>query len=77
MSLSSVKPDRLLVLNIDFRLLMIFSVGSLGGTTFSIKWLVHSVAKCKWHLDRRYWRFFVPMIGGYTRVWFLLSLMVE
>lgn len=52
------------VLNIDFRLLMIFCVGCLGGTTFSIKWLVHSAAKCKWHLDRRYWRFFVPLIGG-------------
>jgi hypothetical protein len=53
-----------LVLKIDFRLLTIFFVGSLGGTTFSIKWLVHSAAKCKWHLDRRYWRFFVPLIGG-------------
>lgn len=52
------------VLNVSFRLLMIFAVGSLGGTTFSIKWLIHSTAKCKWHLDRRYWRFFVPLIGG-------------
>ncbi|MGH6813270.1 MAG: hypothetical protein ACREDM_13360, partial [Methylocella sp.] len=52
------------VLNIDFRLLMIFSVGSLGGTTFSIKWLVHAAAKRSWHLDRRYWRLFVPLIGG-------------
>jgi hypothetical protein len=52
------------ILNIDFRLLMIFSVGSLGGTTFSIKWLVHAAAKRSWHLDRRYWRLFVPLIGG-------------
>jgi hypothetical protein len=52
------------VLTIEFRLLAIFFVGCLGGTTFSIKWLVHSVAKCKWHFDRRYWRVFVPMIGG-------------
>jgi hypothetical protein len=51
-------------LNIDFRQLAIFFVGSLGGTIFSIKWLVHSAAKCKWHLDRRYWRIFVPLIGG-------------
>jgi len=49
---------------VDFRLLAIFSVGCLGGTTFSIKWLVHSVARCKWHLDRCYWRFFVPLTGG-------------
>ncbi len=53
-----------LVLVVDFRLLMTFAVGGLGGTTFSIKWLIHSAAKCKWHLDRRYWRFFVPVIGG-------------
>ena len=51
-------------INVDFRLLSIFFVGSVGGTTFSIKWLVHSAAKCKWHLDRRYWRMFVPLIGG-------------
>jgi uncharacterized membrane protein YedE/YeeE len=49
---------------IDFNLLMTFAVGALGGTTFSVKWLVHAVAKGKWHLDRRYWRFFVPLIGG-------------
>lgn len=51
-------------MNVDFGLLATYWVGSLGGTIFSIKWLVHSVAKCKWHLDRRYWRFFVPLIGG-------------
>ncbi len=50
--------------SIDFNLVMAFAVGFVGGTTFSIKWLVHSVAKGKWHLDRRYWRFFVPLIGG-------------
>jgi hypothetical protein len=52
------------VLNIDFRLLVIFFFGSLGGTTFSIKWLIHATAKRSWHLDRRYWRLFVPLIGG-------------
>ena len=50
--------------NINFRLPMLFFVGCLGGATFSVKWLVHSAAKCKWHLDRRYWRFFVPLVGG-------------
>jgi hypothetical protein len=53
-----------LAVNVDFRLLAIFSLGCLGGTTFSIKWLVHSAARCKWHLDRRYWRMFVPLLGG-------------
>lgn len=51
-------------LQIDFRIVATFFVGCLGGTTFSIKWLIHSAAKRKWHLDRRYWRFFVPLIGG-------------
>ena len=52
------------VLTIQFSLLATFLVGSAGATTFSIKWLIHSVAKGNWHLDRRPWRFFVPIIGG-------------
>ena len=48
----------------EFRLLALFFVGCLGGTTFSIKWLLHSTAKGRWHLDRRYWRCFVPFLGG-------------
>lgn len=50
--------------NVSFRILAIFAAGWLGGTTFSIKWLIHSAAKGKWHLDRRYWRLLVPAIGG-------------
>ena len=50
--------------HVSFRILAIFFAGGLGGTTFSIKWLIHSVAKGKWHLDRRYWRLLVPAIGG-------------
>jgi hypothetical protein len=49
---------------ISFRLLAIFLVGWVGGVTFSIKWLIHSAAKGKWHSDRRYWRFMVPSLGG-------------
>jgi hypothetical protein len=52
------------VARIDVRLLTIFFIGCLGGTTFSVKWLIHSVAKSKWHLDRRYWRIFVPLNGA-------------
>ena len=59
--LSATTPPSL---TIDFRLLMIFFAGCLGGTTFSIKWLVHSAARGKWHLDRKYWRLFVPILGG-------------
>lgn len=50
--------------NVSFTLLAIFFTGCVGGVTFSIKWLVHSVAKEKWHLDRRYWRLLTPAIGG-------------
>ncbi len=41
-----------------------YFVGGLGGTTFSIKWLMHSVGTGKWHQDRILWRVFVPLIGG-------------
>jgi hypothetical protein len=50
--------------NIDPRLIVLFFCGAVGGTTFSIKWLIHSVAKGSWHLDRRLWRLFVPLVGG-------------
>jgi hypothetical protein len=53
-----------LTMHVDLRIVMIFFTGCVGGFTFSIKWLVHSAAKGKWHLDRRYWRLFVPLLGG-------------
>ena len=53
-----------LTLSISTSLLLTFAVGALGGTTFSIKWLMHSVATGKWHIDRIYWRIFVPLVGG-------------
>lgn len=58
------KPLAAGTLNIDPKLLLIFFSGGLGGTTFSIKWLMHSVATGKWHLDRIYWRIFVPLVSG-------------
>jgi hypothetical protein len=44
--------------------ILAFFGGSLGGSLFDVKWLIHSVAKKKWHLDRRLWRFFVPLMSG-------------
>jgi hypothetical protein len=38
--------------------------GMLGGSAFSIKWYYHSIAKGKWHLDRRAWRVFTPLLSG-------------
>jgi hypothetical protein len=53
-----------LSLVINFHIIAIHWVGCVGGTTFSLKWLVHAAAKGKWHLDRRPWRLIVPLIGG-------------
>jgi hypothetical protein len=38
--------------------------GLLGGCLFSMKWLYHSIARGKWHLDRRAWRFLTPMVSA-------------
>jgi hypothetical protein len=38
--------------------------GTLGGCVFTIKWFYHSIARGKWHLDRRAWRFLTPLVSG-------------
>lgn len=38
--------------------------GILGGCVFSIKWYYHSIARGKWHMDRRAWRFLTPLVSG-------------
>jgi hypothetical protein len=38
--------------------------GTLGGTLFSMKWLVHGVAKNTWNYDRQLWRIFTPLLSG-------------
>lgn len=43
---------------------LVFFGGVFGGTIFDIKWLVHAVAKRKWHMDRRLWRLLVPLTSG-------------
>lgn len=61
-------PIRMTLLNVSVSFspitLATFFAGGLGGTTFSLKWLVHAAAKGRWHLDRRYWRLLVPLMGG-------------
>lgn len=49
---------------VNCKLLSVFFTGVVGGITFSIKWLVHTAATGKWHMDRRYWRLLIPWIGG-------------
>lgn len=41
-----------------------FFGGVLGGTMYSAKWLVHSVAKNNWNEDRHLWRIFTPFVSG-------------
>ncbi|MFD0987840.1 hypothetical protein [Methyloligella solikamskensis] len=38
--------------------------GSIGGITFTLKWLYHSVANNIWNQDRVLWRIIVPVISG-------------
>ena len=53
-----------LLLRVNFGFLSLFFVGWVGGTTFSIKWLIHTAARGMWHRDRRYWRLLTPFLGG-------------
>lgn len=56
--------------------------GTLGGTAFAMKWLHYSVGKGPrthknrkgWTLDRRLWRFFVPILSGVISVAFYAAL---
>jgi hypothetical protein len=36
----------------------------VGGTSFALKWLYHSVAKDSWNHDRFIWRLVVPILSG-------------
>ncbi len=38
--------------------------GVCGGTSSSLKWLYHTVAKKRWHHDRAIWRIVVPVLSG-------------
>jgi hypothetical protein len=38
--------------------------GVVGGTSFALKWLYHSVAKDAWNHDRIVWRLVVPILSG-------------
>jgi hypothetical protein len=58
---ASTQPLRM---TLSSHVVAIYFIGFLGGTTFSIKWLVHACAKGKWHLDRRPWRLNTPLVGG-------------
>lgn len=58
----NIGPD--VAFSLGFYGLAVFAGGCAGGTTYSIKWLIHAVATGRWHLDRRLWRLLVPLMGG-------------
>lgn len=43
--------------------------GAVGGATFALKWLYHSVAKQSWNRDRVVWRIVVPPISAVLSVY--------
>ncbi len=45
--------------------------GVLGGCSFGVKWLYHSVAKQIWNEDRRLWRFLTPPFSGVVALFML------
>jgi hypothetical protein len=46
------------------RYIYAFWGGELGGLIFAMKWLVHSIAKDTWNMDRRMWRTFTPHLSA-------------
>lgn len=44
--------------------------GFVGGITYDLKWLYHSVARNTWNKDRLLWRIVVPCISGVVAVFF-------
>jgi len=51
-----------------------FLGGTLGGTIFSIKWLIHSVAKNTWNMDRHLWRIMTPVLSSAIALLFVVLL---
>jgi hypothetical protein len=49
-------------------LLIIGLSGACGGSSASLKWLYHTVAKQRWHRDRLIWRLVVPILSAVLAV---------
>ena len=60
-SLLSIHEAKTLSLN---RYLFYLFGGILGGVLFGMKWLYHSVARGFWNVDRKPWRYLVPILSG-------------
>jgi len=46
--------------------------GTLGGTMFTAKWLVHSIAKFNWNIDRQIWRVLTPHLSAALALIFIV-----
>ncbi|WP_337879228.1 hypothetical protein [Rheinheimera sp.] len=57
--------DNVVTYRIASNYIFAFFSGMIGGSLFTMKWLYHSVARKKWHLDRSLWRYFTPWISGF------------
>lgn len=46
--------------------------GTLGGTMFSAKWLIHTIAKNTWNIDRQLWRILTPHLSAALALVFVI-----
>ncbi|MCX6155940.1 MAG: hypothetical protein NT007_17470 [Candidatus Kapabacteria bacterium] len=51
--------------------------GTLGGTLFSAKWLIHTIAKNTWNIDRQIWRIFTPHLSASLALVFIVLINSE
>ena len=51
--------------------------GTLGGTMFSAKWLIHSIAKYNWNIDRQIWRILTPHLSAALALIFIILINSE
>jgi hypothetical protein len=51
-----------------------FLGGFLGGTLYSMKWLIHSVGKNNWNRDRHLWRILTPLLSAAIALLFIILL---
>lgn len=51
--------------------------GTLGGTMFSAKWLIHTIAKNTWNIDRQIWRILTPHLSAALALVFIILMNSE
>lgn len=51
--------------------------GTLGGTMFCAKWLIHAIAKNTWNFDRQIWRILTPHLSASLALVFIILINSE